>query len=310
MIRNLISIIIPIYKNVYFLKNSLKSAINQTYKYIEIIVVSDGNNKEDLKKIKNIIKSFKKKIKLLIIKQNSGVSNALNLGIKKSRGDYITWLSHDDFFLKDKLKKQITSIENTNYNICSCDFYYLKFDKIYKKSLPPNYYNNFKISLFLFDKLHGCSLLIKKNCFANVGYFNCKLKHVQDYDMWLRLSKIYDICHISEPLFVSRIHSEQSSKILKTNSEKEKELFYIKYFKKNRNFINNIDLKTIIFFYIINIHRKFYYLNKIFLKRIILKNRNNNLYKILNFINNMFVWKNTYLIDFNSTNLIDFNSIK
>lgn len=301
MIRNLISIIIPVYKNAYFLKKSLKSAINQTYKYIEIIVVSDGNNEKDLKKIKNIIKSLKKKIKLFIIKKNSGVSNALNIGIKKSRGDYITWLSHDDFFLKDKLKKQITLMVNKNYNICSCDFYNLKFNKIIKKSLSPDYYNNFKISLFLFDKLHGCSLLIKKKCFENIGYFNCKFKHVQDYDMWLRLAKIYDICHISEPLFVSRNHPKQSSKIFKADAEIEKELFYIKYFKKNRNFINNIDLKKIIFFYIINTHRKFYYLNKTFLKRIILKYRNNYFYKILYFINNMFVWKNTYLIDFNST---------
>ena len=301
MIKNLISIIIPVYKNIFYLKESLKSAINQTYKYTEIIVVSDGNDKKDLKKIKNIIKSFKKKIKLLIIKENCGVSNALNVGIKKSKGDYIAWLSHDDLFLKDKLKKQISMMVNMNYSICSCDFYSLKLNKIYKKSLSLNYYSNFKKSLFLFDKLHGCSLLIKKNCFANVGYFNCNLKHVQDYDMWLRLANIYNICHVSEPLFISRIHFAQNSKLFAVDAQVEKELFYTKYLKKNQSIFNNIGLKKIIFFYIFNIYRKFYYLNKSFLKIIILTRRNNYFYKILNYINNMFVWKNINLVDFNST---------
>ena len=60
VMNNLVSVIIPVYKNIHFLKDAIKSVINQTYKNIEIIVVSDGN--PNLEKINKIIKSFKNKI--------------------------------------------------------------------------------------------------------------------------------------------------------------------------------------------------------------------------------------------------------
>ena len=98
---DLVTVIIPVYKNIIFLKDSLKSVVEQSYKFIEIIIVNDGNS--DLKDIKKTIKKYKKKIKLINIKKNSGVAYALNLGIKQSKGKYISWLSHDDYFHKNKI---------------------------------------------------------------------------------------------------------------------------------------------------------------------------------------------------------------
>ena len=287
--KHLISVIIPVFKNVNYLKNSLKSVINQTYKNIEILVINDGNAPKDVKEIKDIIFLFKKKIKLLSIKKNNGVSNALNLGIKKSKGEYIAWLSHDDFFLKNKLKKQISLMIKKNYHISSCDFYTSNHNKLKKKSLPHDYYRDFKTSLFLFDKLHGCSLLIKKSCFRDHGYFNIKLKHAQDYDMWLRLANRYDIFHINEPLLVSQVHYGQNSILFKDEAKLEKQFFYCQYLKKNQNILNDLNIKKIFIFFIFNIYRKFYLLNKIFLEKIILKRKNKFLYKILYFINNQFI---------------------
>ena len=62
-----VSIIIPVYKNIHFLNKSLFSAVNQTYKNTEIIIVDDGNSELDKKKIVSIRKVFKKKIFLLLI---------------------------------------------------------------------------------------------------------------------------------------------------------------------------------------------------------------------------------------------------
>ena len=60
---DLVTVIIPVYKNIIFLKDSLKSVVEQSYKFIEIIIVNDGNS--DLKDIKKTIKKYKKKIKLI-----------------------------------------------------------------------------------------------------------------------------------------------------------------------------------------------------------------------------------------------------
>ena len=90
--NKLISVIIPVFKNVHFLNDSLKSLKLQVYKNIEVIVVNDGSH--EIKKIKKILNFFKKdlRLKLISYNKNKGVSFALNKGIKISKGKYISWL--------------------------------------------------------------------------------------------------------------------------------------------------------------------------------------------------------------------------
>ena len=117
-----VSIIIPVFKNIHFLKKSLSSAVNQTYKNTEIIIVNDGNKKDDKEEIYKIKNKFKKKIIVINLKKNQGVSNALNEGIKKSTGNYLSWLSHDDYFHLKKIEMQVDYLEKNCAKICSCDF--------------------------------------------------------------------------------------------------------------------------------------------------------------------------------------------
>jgi glycosyltransferase involved in cell wall biosynthesis len=105
MIKDLVTVIIPVYNKVEYLRDSLNSVINQTYSNIEIIVVDDGSNNSG--KILNICNSFNKKIRIIKLNKNSGVSVALNRGILTSNGKYINWLSHDDLFLPTKIEEQI-----------------------------------------------------------------------------------------------------------------------------------------------------------------------------------------------------------
>ena len=94
--------------------------MNQTYKNIEVIVINDGSN--DNNKTENIALSFNNKIKYFK-KENGGVSSALNLGIRKMNGDYFSWLSHDDLYETDKIKKQIEYIsKNPKLEVIGCNF--------------------------------------------------------------------------------------------------------------------------------------------------------------------------------------------
>lgn len=198
-----VSIIIPVFKNIHFLKKSLSSAVNQTYKNIEIIIVNDGNNNDDKKEIYKIINTFKKKILVINLKKNQGVSNALNEGIKKSTGGYLSWLSHDDYFHLKKTEMQVDYLEKKCAKICSCDFVEInkignfKIDRI----LDDKYFEDQVLSIILNDSLHGCSLLIDKECFNNFS-FNKKYKHIQDYDIWYRMSEKYQFIHLKKKAFV------------------------------------------------------------------------------------------------------------
>ena len=80
------------------------SALSQTYKNIEVIVVNDGSNDDG--KTEEIALSYGNKIRYFY-KENGGVSSALNCGIRAMHGEFFSWLSHDDVYFETKVEKQI-----------------------------------------------------------------------------------------------------------------------------------------------------------------------------------------------------------
>ena len=231
--KNLVSIIIPVFKNSYFLNDSLSSAINQTYKNIEIIVVNDGSPEKE--RIHKIVKKFKKKsnIRLINLRNNKGVGYALNMGIKNSKGTYISWLSHDDYLHNAKIKKQIFALKKSKKEICFSNFIQvdhfknkIKTIKISKNLFEP------KHSILFRDNFNFCSALLRKNIFKKVGYFDVKKRHTQDYNMMFRIFNIYKPIILGEFLFFSRTHIKQNSKLFREEAVLEKEALYLSKFKE------------------------------------------------------------------------------
>ena len=98
----LVSIVIPVYNGSnYLCAGGSNSALAQTYKNIEVIVVNDGSN--DKGKTRKIALSYGHKIRYFE-KENGGVATALNLGIEKMKGEYFSWLSHDDLYSPRKVE--------------------------------------------------------------------------------------------------------------------------------------------------------------------------------------------------------------
>lgn len=217
----LISIIIPVYKNQHYLSFSLASVLNQTYTNLEIIIINDGE--KDDSKILNIIKIQRKQIPIRYfkLKKNFGVAYALNYGIRKSKGELINWLSHDDYFHKDKLRQQINFMIKNKCMVCYTSFFLINDQKQKLYSSKIRFFSP-EISILVRDNVNFCTLLINKKVFDNVGLFNDDLKHTQDYDMMYRIFSIYDPKYLNIPLFFSRIHHFQNSKLYKDVSANEK----------------------------------------------------------------------------------------
>ena len=239
----LISIVIPVYNNEKLLEISLKSCVNQSYKNLEIIVISDGT--DDTLIIHKIIKSFNDdRIKYIENIKNKGVSSVLNQAIELSKGQYLNWLSHDDYFDINKIKLQYQHLVNKKAQISYCNFIQVKDKKkLYIKSINLNNYSNQFLKLLKSDNIHGCSLLIEKSIFKNNNFrFNTHLKHVQDYDLWLKIIKQYRFIHLDKFLLYSYDHPNQSSKKLKKEARIEKLNFYLEllaeeYRKKNNFYV-------------------------------------------------------------------------
>lgn len=105
----MVSIIIPVYNGANYIREAIDSALNQTYDNIEVIVVNDGSR--DKGKTEGIALSYGNKIRYYS-KPNGGVATALNLGIEKMRGEYFSWLSHDDMYTPEKIAYEVEQLSS------------------------------------------------------------------------------------------------------------------------------------------------------------------------------------------------------
>ncbi len=128
-----VSVIIPIHNSEKYLEECIDSVINQTYKELEIIVVDDHSIDSSLSIIK---KKNDHRVKIYSLKENNGASYARNLGIKKSTGDYICFIDSDDYWLPNKIEKQLAFIEENNYTFIYDNYLYLKKGKTKKAKVP------------------------------------------------------------------------------------------------------------------------------------------------------------------------------
>lgn len=207
-----ISIIIPVYNGANYLRAAIESALNQTYKNIEILVINDGST--DNGKTEKIAKSYGNKIKY-IYKKNGGVSSALNLAIQKMTGEYFSWLSHDDTYEPNKIETEVNYLQENNLlhkkAIVYSDYYLID---IHGKILSEAIKNHDELVhkpeyALLKGNINGLSLLIPKTAFDEYGGFDTSLKATQDYELWRKMAKTYDLIHIPEILVSTRTHAKQ-----------------------------------------------------------------------------------------------------
>ena len=233
-----VSIVIPIYNGSEYMGEAIDSALGQSYENIEVIVINDGSNDDG--KTDEIALSYGNKIKYFR-KENGGVATALNLGIKKMKGSYFSWLSHDDMYYPNKIEEQIKYISKHDDIIIYSDVEYI--DKK-SKVLWIDKYNIKENEKFIFNLMvhgpNGCSLLIPRECFDKVGYFDSNYRFTQDYRLWFLLAKKYKFFHIPFVLIKGRVHEYQDSERKKASADSERDDLYIW-------FMNNISKSEEVF---------------------------------------------------------------
>ena len=243
--KPLISVIINCRNGEKFLNECVKSVLFQSYKNWEIIFFDNKSIDKSL----DIIKSFRDpRIKIFSNKSKSFLNlyEARNLAIKKSKGQYITFLDVDDLWKKNKLIEQVKILNNFPvYDIIYSNYHLLntknkKFTLPYKKKLPSGLItqellNNYCVAIL--------TLFIKKELLIK-NKFNSRFNIIGDFDLVIRLSKKYKIKAIQKSLAVYRLHSnnfsaknlatyiQELSFWIKKNNKLKYNLFFLKYYLK------------------------------------------------------------------------------
>jgi glycosyltransferase involved in cell wall biosynthesis len=183
-----ISIIIPTYNRAKIISKAIQSCLEQAYNSIEIIIIDDcskDNTKEVIKKIKDM------RIKYIKLLSHKGASYSRNIGIKKAKGRYISFLDSDDISLPEKLKIQINNLikHNSDLDFCKVNRIYGEHKKIIPNKIQVNIIKNGNI----YDELltHGNfistqTILVKKKHIEKY-LFDEDMPSLQDYELLIRM---------------------------------------------------------------------------------------------------------------------------
>ena len=176
-----------------------------------VIVVNDGSN--DGGATQRAIKRYGDAVRV-IVKPNGGVATALNAGIAAMRGQWFSWLSHDDLYLPTKIERYMEALNGAPAiafgDVEHIDAYGARIGegrltRGFSAADDPRW-------VVLEGRLNGCAMLVPRACFETCGAFDPGLPTTQDYAYWFELARHFRFVPVREPLVRSRIHAQQGSR--------------------------------------------------------------------------------------------------
>ncbi|MGG1684899.1 glycosyltransferase family 2 protein [Pseudalkalibacillus sp. NRS-1564] len=202
-----VSIIIPFY-NCEYIDAAIESALAQTYKNIEVIVINDGSTLYTEK-----IKPYYGRIRY-IEQGNKGTAGALNTGIANATGDYFTWLSADDFYLPHKVERQVNDLEASDRVIGYSSYVLMnEYGEVTSGSVGVSFRDRFAFLHHLRKgcAINGCTVMVQMDVLRKLNGFDETLRFTHDYDLWARIAKDHAFSYIDECLVQYRVHSEMGT---------------------------------------------------------------------------------------------------
>jgi glycosyltransferase involved in cell wall biosynthesis len=200
----LVSVIIPSFNSGKFIAETLKSVINQTYQYLEVIVVDDGSTDDTIIQID----PYHDRI-LYIYQGNRGLGGARNTGIKAASGELIAFLDADDLWFPNYIETMVEGLINrpeTAVLYCWWSFIDEQGETLPEKGLCTEK-GNIYLSLVTSNRFPPMAALTRKYCVDEVGGFDENRLISEDWDFWLRIAqKGYIFDYLPNVLVKYRFH--------------------------------------------------------------------------------------------------------
>ncbi len=198
-----VSVILPAYNAADYLRESIDSILNQTFADFELIVVNDGSTD----KTADILATYKDPRLKVIAQSNQGLVNSLNRAIGKARAPYIARQDADDISDPTRLAKEVAYLD-AHPNVALVGSNYAHIDTKSKRTgTVTNIFthpDDLKITLVCCNQYGHGSVMLRKSALPKTDPYDKSVGHVEDYDLWIRLSRTADVANIEEPLYMWR----------------------------------------------------------------------------------------------------------
>ncbi len=198
-----LSVVMLVYNGEKYLRESIQSVLDQTFKDFELIIINDGSTDGSLE----VIRSFEDpRIRLIDNQVNRGIPYSRNLGLKEARGDFLTWTDCDDINLPERFEKQLNFMENRpQFGVCGTWLARFEGDKVHyiqKAKKDPEY---LRASLTFRPAIPNATAMLRMDMIReNNIWYNEELPIAEDYDFILRCSRYFPMTNLQETLYKYR----------------------------------------------------------------------------------------------------------
>lgn len=209
MTSPVVSVILPVYNGENYLRLAIESVFNQTLKELELIIIDDGSHDST----PEIARSFGDRLRY-VRQANTGVAGAFNHGLKLAQGRFISWLSHDDLFLPEKLEKQVAALARLpTPAVCYTDVVLIDGNgAVTNEFRLPEYDRDHALRHVLTGgliSLVSYSIMYDRRCIEEVGHYSESWPYTQDAEMLVRLARRFPFIRVPEPLMQLREHENR-----------------------------------------------------------------------------------------------------
>lgn len=231
----LVSVVIPAYNAGSYVATAIDSVLNQSYSHIEIIVVNDGSTDNT----KTILSQYSDKNVRIVSQPNRGMSGARNTGIKNAPGEFIAFLDADDYWLPEKIEKQVQLLQqHPEIGFCSTQTRVETPEgELANIWACPTLNGTTLCTIFSQNSAiagSASSVLARMSLQRQAGFFDETLQGLEDTDMWIRYATKAEYCCIPETLTVVLKRPNSVSRNLDNMFNSA-----IRMYKKNRLLLEN-----------------------------------------------------------------------
>jgi len=233
-----VSVILPAYNAEKYIKEAVDSILSQTFRDFELIVINDCS-KDSTEKI--LLSYTDPRLVYVKNEQNLGVAGTLNKGLKLAKGQYIARMDADDISLPQRFEKQVAYLDS-HENTAVLGTALERFGE----GMPSQtrYFSQdpeqMKIDLFFSCGLAHPSIMMRADVIRKLGGYDLEFEGLEDYELWCRAAREYQVSALPEVLFRYRVHSGQVTK-----NPSEKYLSRMQNLKKRQlaelNISNNME---------------------------------------------------------------------